>query len=392
MRLIHKFQDPVLADLFSIFLKKQNIDNQLEIKPNRDWGSEDYGTFDCLLWITDENEVKPALHFLDEYLQNPHDSRFSMPIQQNKPPPTTLQSLLKIFKPASISSNPPKKVGVATLSLLLACVFLFIYATFTTPSYAPYSEIPGIPSFSAPVEKTLYFDYPEAWSIIDKLIALYGMEKVIHSNAPLPEQGQLLVKKFADTPYWNGLYPMAMSYLTKGTPLTLSEAPMFEKIRQGEYWRAATPILLHYNFLHLLFNMLWLLVLGELVEERIGSPRFLLIVLLTAATSNLAQYLMTGSNFVGISGVLCGLFGFIWARQRIAPNEQYNLLPGILPGILLFVFAMAALQIAASMIQLVWGYSFPIGIANTAHIAGGITGYLLGCLNLFSTRKSYNHS
>src|SRR5262249_23033553 len=37
------------------------------------------------------------------------------------------------------------------------------------------------------------------------------------------------------------------------------------EVRQGQVWRLLTPIFLHFNFLHILLNMLWLRDLGSIM-------------------------------------------------------------------------------------------------------------------------------
>ena len=43
------------------------------------------------------------------------------------------------------------------------------------------------------------------------------------------------------------------------------------------------------------------------------------LVLVIAALSNLGQYFVSGPNFCGISGVVYGLFGYIWMKGRFDP-------------------------------------------------------------------------
>jgi GlpG protein len=91
-------------------------------------------------------------------------------------------------------------------------------------------------------------------------------------------------------------------------------------IRSGEVWRVVTPIFLHFGPLHLLFNMLWLHSLGGAIEMRRGSVRFGLLILFLAAVSNTAQYWWNGPTFGGMSGVVFGLFGYVWIKSSYDPG------------------------------------------------------------------------
>jgi len=58
----------------------------------------------------------------------------------------------------------------------------------------------------------------------------------------------------------------------------------------SEPWRLVTPIFLHFNLLHLLFNAMMLLSLGGQVEGVRGAPRYLALVLVLAVFSNVSEY------------------------------------------------------------------------------------------------------
>src|SRR5262249_44828674 len=69
------------------------------------------------------------------------------------------------------------------------------------------------------------------------------------------------------------------------------------EVRYGEVWRLVTPILIHFGPIHLLFNMMMLYPLGSAIEMRRGSWRFLMLVLVLAVTSNLAEYYLGHPRF-----------------------------------------------------------------------------------------------
>src|ERR1041385_3165884 len=101
-----------------------------------------------------------------------------------------------------------------------------------------------------------------------------------------------------------GRHPEIANWLFIGRADEIAFGRPFFYVFHGEPWRLVTPIFLHLNFLHILFNMWWLIDLGSLIERRIGWFRFLALVLVTAVVSNVCQYAWTGSPyFGGMSGV-----------------------------------------------------------------------------------------
>lgn len=385
MRLIYSTEDKKLSYQFSEFLKKEGIENLFEIVTKTDWGSSEYGTHKCYVWIVDEEQVEKAQEWLNLYKQDPHLPIFHVEdrkILGTTPPLTPAEEPQK-----NKQALDNKRMGKVTLYILVACVLLFLAGQLTTPQ-VEYStvDLPSTPLYSPPINKLLYYDYPQAYEIIDKLVRIYGIEKLQNLDS-LPAEGLLLIEKYIRTPVWTGLYDKFVEYLSTHTDQGFFTEPMFEKIKQGEIWRVFTPCLLHANFFHIFFNMLWLVFLGKLIEDRIGAFRYILLIVITAVFSNTAQYLMSGSNFVGYSGVICGMLAFIWSRQRTAPWESYNLTPSIISFMLFFVMAMLGLQIASFFLKVYEGLEYFPSIANTAHIVGGLAGFILGRFNFMSMKS-----
>jgi len=139
---------------------------------------------------------------------------------------------------------------------------------------------------------------------------------------------------------------------------------------KGEYWRLVTPIFLHFGIFHIAFNGLWLWELGRRMEPLIGSVQMIAAVLLMAVASNLGQYLWSGpSLFGGMSGVVYGLLGYIWIRNKVAPKPILDIPNGLL-GFMLFWLLLGM----SGFINFFMDGS----IANVAHAIGLLTGMMLG--------------
>lgn len=129
-------------------------------------------------------------------------------------------------------------------------------------------------------------------------------------------------------------------------------------------WRLFTPALLHLSVLHILFNLLWWQELGRVIESWQSSTQLVVIALVTAVASNVAQYYASGPNFGGLSGVVYGLLGYLWLYGKVNPAAGYGLRPEIV------MFMLGWLVIAMTGI---------VGnVANTAHFVGLASGCALG--------------
>jgi len=108
---------------------------------------------------------------------------------------------------------------------------------------------------------------------------------------------------------------------------TVADDPFYE-IRHGEVWRIVTPIFLHGSVIHLVFNMLWLFYFGAMIESRRSSLQLALMVLGLAVFTNVAEAMLpsewgASAHGIGMSGVVYGLFGYIWLRMILAPGEGF---------------------------------------------------------------------
>ena len=143
--------------------------------------------------------------------------------------------------------------------------------------------------------------------------------------------------------------------------------PGLPEAKSGHIWRVITPIFLHFGFMHVIFNLYWLHFLGGGLEGRLGSLKFALFILFTAALSNIGQYIVGGSpSFGGMSGVNYALFGYIWIRGGRDPSFGLQLDQSTIT-ILLIWFAICFTGLVGN-------------IANTAHTMGLVIGAAWGWL------------
>lgn len=127
----------------------------------------------------------------------------------------------------------------------------------------------------------------------------------------------VIIYLFSYFPIGNGLYGAFR--------IDTHEAGFLIDFTHGQIWRILTPIFLHMGFFHILFNMLWFLDLGSILEYKY-SPKFVLsFILVSGIFSNLLQYLFMGPRFGGMSGVLYGMLAYLWINKKLNPDFEFSL-------------------------------------------------------------------
>jgi len=144
----------------------------------------------------------------------------------------------------------------------------------------------------------------------------------------------------------------------------------FCDIRQGELWRLVTPVFLHAGILHLAFNMLLFHRFGVQIEQAVGKWRFIWMMFLMAVIPNVAQAQFVHGYFLGFSGVVYGLFGYIWVRSRTEYDSGLQVSDTT-------VFILVA-WLLAGFFGVLDEIGIPVG--NVAHGVGIAVGLVLGAL------------
>jgi len=250
------------------------------------------------IWVYDDANLEPAREALGQFVQNPDDPRFVEASQAAQ---------------RQRKQEQQAQVGKRTRT------------------------IDG---------RTLFYSPPVPMGLLTILLIVTSVAVTLLADFGKKDQ---FVQPFSITQY------QIRGYVPFGEP-------GLPEIRQGQIWRLFTPIFLHLGPLHILFNMLWLRDLGSMIEARKSSWMLLLLVLVIAGASNLAQYLVSGPTFGGMSGVVYGLLGYIWMQGRFNPASKLSLEPQTVIFMVVWFFLCLS-GLIGNIANTVHAVGFGIGIA-----------------------------
>jgi GlpG protein len=154
---------------------------------------------------------------------------------------------------------------------------------------------------------------------------------------------------------------------------------MTDADQHWQLWRWISPALIHYTWLHIVFNVMWWFLLGRIIEFHHQSWRLLLLFFTAAIIPNLAQYLVTGVDFGGLSGVVYSLFGYVWVYGHLRPGE------GLHVSMTVMVQILAWLVLGFSG----WLDSW-VMMANAAHLGGLLVGVFFAIY--YATHPNADHT
>jgi membrane associated rhomboid family serine protease len=148
-------------------------------------------------------------------------------------------------------------------------------------------------------------------------------------------------------------------------------------VANGDYWRLLTAAFLHYGPFHLLLNMLGLYWFGSLLEQRLGSGRFLLIYVVSGLAGSAGALVLDPLKpTVGASGAIFGILGagLVLERQRDYVFGGSAL--GIIVANLVLTFAWPNISIGGHIGGLIGGAAAVLALSRLGrgHAAYGRTG------------------
>jgi membrane associated rhomboid family serine protease len=143
-------------------------------------------------------------------------------------------------------------------------------------------------------------------------------------------------------------------------------------IQAGQKDRMLTSGFLHVDLSHLFFNMFTLYFFANVVIGWFGSPKFLLIYLISlAAGSLLALYFHKKEPYYSAVGASGAVTGILYAAILLKPDMQLGIMfiPIPLPAYVLGI---------GYLLYSIYGMKSRLGnIGHTAHFGGAIGGYVM---------------
>ncbi|MGB3367930.1 MAG: rhomboid family intramembrane serine protease [Acidaminobacteraceae bacterium] len=134
------------------------------------------------------------------------------------------------------------------------------------------------------------------------------------------------------------------------------------KIADYEYYRLITPMFLHADIFHIIFNSVALFSIGRNVEIALGKTKFLIIFLVSVLFGTMGSFVFNDSISVGASGGIFGLIGAMLFISLLYPDSMKKLLQKDI--------------ITLIVVNLLLGFTNP-RIDNAAHMSGLIGGVLI---------------
>lgn len=176
------------------------------------------------------------------------------------------------------------------------------------------------------------------------------------------------VSRFLEFPVTGAISAMAIfvTIAIKSGRTDIDPFVMSSVAFDSEPWRLASSALPHGNWFHLIFNIIWLWVLGTKLEEVWGHVPTLAIFAVLAVGSGAAEWAFAVGG-IGLSGVGYGLVGLLWILRKRDPRFR----DAIDRNVVITFLAWGVLCVLLTVSN-VWA------IGNIAHGSGLVIGGVLG--------------
>jgi membrane associated rhomboid family serine protease len=148
------------------------------------------------------------------------------------------------------------------------------------------------------------------------------------------------------------------------------------QVSDGDYWRLLTAMFLHGSVLHIAFNMFALYWLGTVVEEAIGTTRFLLVYFASGLCGSAGALLLTdpGAVTVGASGAIFGIMGALLMLEYMTTGSFAGQAAGLILINLVITFTIPNISVGGHVGGLIGGIAATYALMRTRYVQPGWIG------------------
>ena len=250
---------------------------------------------------------------------------------------------------------PTERLPIVTVALILACVLVFAWQLSFSDSE---SHSAAYPTISERTANTIeYGAIPYRLLHPDADCELGAVEVA-------PGEAEAGVVCRGTEEYREAVALHRANRATIPAPEVLDSPPWYLTILSSMF--------MHGGFLHIIFNMLFLWVFGNNVEDAMGRLKFLLFYLAGGAAAVYAQTLLDPSSTVptiGASGAVAAVLG---AYALLYPRARVHTLVFV-------VFIITVVQIPAALLLGIWfllQFLPALGQVTAPDVAGGGVAYM----------------
>ena len=158
-----------------------------------------------------------------------------------------------------------------------------------------------------------------------------------------------------------------------GVNLALFFGLSLSGLRYGMIWQPVTYLFMHGSPLHLIFNMLALFFFGPEMERTLGTRPFCWLYFGAGIVGGIGWLLISGTSQAVCVGASGAILGVLAAFATLFPHRQITLLLFFVLPVTMKAWVMVVGFAVVDLMILLGGGG---QVANAAHLAGGLAGYL----------------
>ena len=199
---------------------------------------------------------------------------------------------------------------------------------------------------------------------------LNGIEKYFNWNEYEKSQAKY-IKIYNNTPYFTyaviviNIIIWAYINIKGGENFIYNFGTSRQGLVSGEIYRFITSVFIHQELSHLFFNCFSLYIFGRETERILSRYNFIGLYFITGFLASFFSALFNGNLAIGASGAIFGVIGALASVCRVKAYKAQ----------LMDYFTLVLYMV----ISILMGFS-DVGIDNTAHIFGALSGFLIQSL------------